>query len=130
MIHTEKEYQRAIKQVEATEKGTANQRTELLKKDMSADQIKRLLDPGLSLLEDMKDEGISINGLAQAIRVPANRISLIVNGKRGISADTAARLGRYFGTSPQYWLNIQNRFDLDSLDKAVIERDVIPKKAA
>ena len=56
MIHTEKEYQRAIKQVEATEKGTANQRAELLKKDMSADQIKRLLDPGLSLLEDMKDE--------------------------------------------------------------------------
>jgi hypothetical protein len=50
--------------------------------------------------------------------------------KRGITADTAARLGRYFGTSPQYWLNIQNRFDLDSLDKAVIERDVIPKKAA
>ena len=64
----------------------------------------------------MRDEGISINGLAQAIRVPANRISLIVNGKRGITADTAARLGRYFGTSAQYWLNIQNRFDLDSID--------------
>ena len=71
-----------------------------------------------------------ISGLAQAIRVPANRISLIVNGKHGITADTAARLGRYFGTSAQYWLNIQNRFDLDSLDKAVIERDVIPKQAA
>jgi addiction module HigA family antidote len=77
----------------------------------------------------LKDEGISINGLAQAIRVPANRTSLIVNGKRGITADTAARLGRYLGTSAQYWLNIQNRFDLDSLDKAAIERDVIPKKA-
>src|ERR1035437_7759173 len=88
------------------------------------------IHPGRILREDMKDEGISINGLAQAIRVPANRISLIVNGKRGVSAETAARLGRYFGTSPQYWLNIQNRFDLDSLDKAVIERDVIPKKAA
>ena len=88
------------------------------------------IHPGRILLEDMKDEQISINGLAQAIRVPANRISLIVNGRRGITADTAARLGRYFGTSAQYWLNIQNRFDLDSLDKAVIERDVIPKKAA
>lgn len=88
------------------------------------------IHPGRILLEDMRDEGISINGLAQAIRVPANRISLIVNEKRGITADTAARLGRYFGTSAQYWLNIQNRFDLDSLDKAVIERDVIPKKAA
>jgi addiction module HigA family antidote len=53
-----------------------------------------------------------------------------VNEKRGITADTAARLGRYFGTSPQYWLNIQNRFDLDSIDKAVMERDVIPKQAA
>ena len=92
------------------------------------------IHPGRILLEDMKedmkDEEISINGLAQAIRVPANRISLIVNEKRGITADTAARLGRYFGTSAQYWLNIQNRFDLDSLDKAMIERDVIPKKAA
>ena len=88
------------------------------------------IHPGRILLEDMKDEQISINGLAQAIRVPANRISLIVNEKRGITADTATRLARYFGTSAQYWLNIQNRFDLDCLDKAVIERDVIPKKAA
>jgi addiction module HigA family antidote len=86
--------------------------------------------PGRILLEDLKDEQISINGLARAIRVPPNRISLIVNEKRGITADTAARLGRHFGTSAQYWLNIQNRFDLDSLDHAVIERDVIPKQAA
>ena len=85
---------------------------------------------GKILFEDMRDEGISINGLAQAIRVPANRISLIVNGKRGITADTAARLGRYFGTSAQYWLNIQNRFDLDSIDQTAIERDVLPKQAA
>ena len=88
------------------------------------------VDPGKILLEDMKDEEISINGLAQAIRVPANRISLIVNEKRGITADTAARLGRYFGTSAQYWLNIQNRYDLDSLDLAAIDRDVLPKQAA
>ena len=88
------------------------------------------IHPGRILREDMSDEEISINGLAQAIRVPANRISLIVNEKRGITAGTAARLGRYFGTSAQYWLNIQNRFDLDSLDKAMIERDVIPKNAA
>jgi addiction module HigA family antidote len=87
------------------------------------------IHPGRILAEDMRDEQISINGLAQAIRVPANRISLIVNGKRGITADTAARLGRYFGTSAQYWLNIQNRFDLDSIDQARIERDVIPKQA-
>ena len=88
------------------------------------------IHPGKILLEDLKDEEISINRLAQAIRVPANRISLIVNQKRGITADTAARLARFFGTSAQYWLNIQNRFDLDSLDQAMIERDVIPKQAA
>jgi addiction module HigA family antidote len=73
------------------------------------------IHPGKVLLEDLRDEEISINGLARAIRVPANRISLIVNEKRSITADTAARLGRYFGTSAQYWLNIQNRFDLDSI---------------
>jgi addiction module HigA family antidote len=88
------------------------------------------IHPGRILLEDLKVEQISINGLARAIRVPPNRISLIVNEKRGITADTAARLGRHFGTSAQYWLNIQNRFDLDSLDHAVIEQDVIPKQAA
>jgi antitoxin HigA-1 len=88
------------------------------------------IHPGKILLEDMRDEGISINGLAQAIRVPANRISPIANGKRGITADTAARLGRYFGTSAQYWLNIQNRFDLDSIDQGAIKRDVLPKRAA
>jgi addiction module HigA family antidote len=88
------------------------------------------IHPGKILLEDMRDEEISINGLAQAIRVPANRISLIVNERRRITADTAARLGRYFGTSAQYWLNIQNRFDLDSIDRVAIERDVIPKQAA
>jgi addiction module HigA family antidote len=88
------------------------------------------IHPGKILFEDMRDEEISINGLARAIRVPANRISLIVNGKRGITADTAARLGRYFGTSAQYWLNIQNRFDLDSIDQHAIERDVLPKQAA
>ena len=60
------------------------------------------IHPGKILREDMRDEEIGINGLARAIRVPANRISLIVNEKRVITADTAARLGRYFGTSAQY----------------------------
>ena len=89
------------------------------------------IHPGRILLEDMRDEEISINRLAQLIRVPTNRISLIVNAKRGITADTAARLGRYFATPAQYWLNIQNRFDLDSdRPRPSIERDVLPKRAA
>lgn len=87
------------------------------------------IHPGTILLEDLRDEGISINALAKAIRVPANRISLIVNGKRSITADTAARLGRYFGTSPRYWMNIQNQYDLALIDEAAIERDVLPKSA-
>jgi addiction module HigA family antidote len=68
--------------------------------------------------------------MARAIRVPANRISRIVNEERGITADTAARLDRFFGTSAQYWLNIQNRYDLDSIDTAAIERDVIAHSSA
>ena len=88
------------------------------------------VDPGKILLEDMKDEEISTNGLAQAIRVPANRISLIVSGRRSITADTAARLAHYFGTSAQYWLNIQNRFDLDSIDHSRIDRGALPRRVA
>jgi len=87
------------------------------------------IHPGTVLLEDLKDEAISINALAQAIRVPANRISLIVNGKRSITADTATRLGRFFGTSPRYWLNIQNQYDLALVDEKTIEREVLPKSA-
>ena len=88
------------------------------------------IHPGKILLEDLKDDGISINKLAQSIRVPANRISLIVNAKRSITADTAARLGAFFGTSAQYWLNLQNQYDLACIDQDAIARDVIPHPAA
>lgn len=88
------------------------------------------IHPGKILLEDLKDEAVSINRLAQAIRVPANRISLIVNEKRSITADTAFRLGRFFGTSAVYWLNIQNRYDLACLDREAIQREVLPHIAA
>ena len=89
------------------------------------------IHPGEILREEfLSPLDMSANELALALRVPATRIHDIVNEKRGITADTAPRLGRYFGTSAQYWLNIQNRFDLDCIDWAVIERDVIPKQAA
>jgi addiction module HigA family antidote len=80
------------------------------------------IHPGKILLEDLKDEGVSINRLAQAIRVPANRISLIVNEKRSITADTAFRLAQFFRTSAEYWVNIQNRYDLACLDRETIQR--------
>jgi antitoxin HigA-1 len=84
------------------------------------------IHPGEILLEDLRDCGISINGLARAIGVAPNRIGQIVNGKRDITADTAVRLARYFGTSPQYWLNMQSHYDLRRIDQEAIARVVTP----
>ena len=71
------------------------------------------IHPGEILLEEfMKPLGISINKLARDIAVPPGRISAIVNGKRAITADTAMRLGRYFGTSPEVWMGLQTDYEL------------------
>ena len=71
------------------------------------------IHPGEILLEDfIKPLAISINKLARDIDVPPGRISNIVNGKRSITADTALRLGTYFGVSPELWLNLQTDYDL------------------
>ena len=71
------------------------------------------IPPGEILLEEfMKPLGISINALARDIHVPPNRVSEIVNGKRGITADTALRLSKYLGTSAGLWLGLQVEFDL------------------
>lgn len=65
------------------------------------------IHPGEILHEEfMKPMGVSINALAREIAVPPNRVSDIVNGKRGITADTALRLGKYFGVSPEVWLGL------------------------
>src|ERR1700694_2136463 len=69
--------------------------------------------PGEMLREEfMKPLGISINGLALELHVPVTRISQIVNERRGISADTALRLARHFGTSADFWMNIQKDYEL------------------
>ena len=71
------------------------------------------IPPGEILREEfMGPLGLSINSLARALAVPANRISGIVNGTRAISADTALRLGKYFGTSPEIWLDLQSDYEL------------------
>lgn len=71
------------------------------------------IHPGEILLEDfMKPLDISINRLARDIAVPPGRISAIVNGRRAISADTALRLGKYFGVSPEVWVGLQGDYDL------------------
>jgi len=70
--------------------------------------------PGEILLEDfMKPLGLTINKLALELRVPATRIGEIVHERRRISADTALRLARYFRTNPEFWLNLQNFYDLE-----------------
>jgi addiction module HigA family antidote len=89
--------------------------------------------PGEILLEDfMKPHHLSMNRLALDLRVPVTRIADIVAARRGISADTALRFARYFKTSPEFWVNLQTRYDLDvAEDKtlAEIERDVRPLEA-
>ncbi len=70
--------------------------------------------PGDVLLEDfMKPMGLSQNALARAIRVPPRRINEIVHGKRAVTADTAIRLAKVFGTSEQFWLGLQDSYDLE-----------------
>lgn len=89
--------------------------------------------PGEILAEDLRDAGISLNQLSRALRVPMNRISAIVNGKRSITAGTALRLARYFGTSPQYWMNLQTAYDLAHADRemrAQVNREVLPRQVA
>jgi addiction module HigA family antidote len=69
--------------------------------------------PGEVLSEEfLKPLDLSINALAIALRVPANRIGGIIKGKRSVSADTAMRLARYFGTTPEFWINLQAMHDL------------------
>jgi len=86
--------------------------------------------PGVVLLEDyLKPLGISQNEMARAMRVPANRIFEICKGTRNVTADTALRLSRAIGTTPEFWMNLQARYDLDvAQDKleSKIKQEVLP----
>jgi addiction module HigA family antidote len=91
------------------------------------------IHPGELLRDELGEIGVSLNELARALRVPMNRVSAIVNGKRAITVDTAMRLARYFGTSPQYWLNLQVAYDLEIAEEEIqpqIEKEVLPRTAA
>lgn len=79
----------------------------------------------------MEPVGLSVNALALALRVPATRILAIVKEKRRISPDTALRLARYFGTTPEFWMNLQTHYELalaEGETKQAIEREVIPRE--
>jgi len=77
--------------------------------------------PGEILREQMEEFQLSANGLATRIGVPANRISAILNGTRGITADTALRLGRCFGQTPEFWMNLQSTYDLVVAERAIVD---------
>ena len=81
-----------------------------------------LVHPGDCLRSVFENAGLSANAVALALRVPANRLTEILNGRRAITADTAMRLGRYFGTSAQMWMNLQARYDLEAAEAKLAER--------
>jgi len=91
------------------------------------------IHPGEILLEEfLKPMGMSAHQLAIALRVPATRISEIVNQNRGITASTALRLSRYFGTSPKFWLNLQASYELEVAEDRLgesIKREILPRTA-
>jgi addiction module HigA family antidote len=75
--------------------------------------------PGRLLRREIEARGLSANRLALDLGVPSGRITDILNGRRSITADTAVRLGRYFGNRPQFWIDLQSQYDI-----AVVERDL------
>lgn len=81
------------------------------------------IHPGEVLMEDfIEGFGITQHKLAVSIGVPPRRINEIVHGKRAITADTALRLGRYFGVEPQFWLNLQGRYELELAQERVADQ--------
>ena len=73
---------------------------------------RRVIHPGEHLSEELRELGLSAAELARRLKVPTNRVTSILNGQRGISGDTALRLAHFFGTSPEFWLNLQKLYEL------------------
>ena len=87
--------------------------------------------PGEVLREEyLLPLGLSARALAKELDVPANRLTEIMRGTRDVSADTAIRLGRYFGTDPRFWLNLQTAYDLSKAEKAHSYKKIVPRTAA
>jgi antitoxin HigA-1 len=93
----------------------------------------RPIHPGEVLRGEMEEVGLSARALAKVLRVPANRVTAILNELRAVTADTALRLARYFGTTPEFWLNLQAACDLRRAEVTAgkkIHRQVIPRAVA
>jgi len=87
--------------------------------------------PGEVLREEyLVPLGLSARALAKELDVPPNRLTEIMRGTRDVTADTAIRLGRYFGTDPRFWLNLQAAYDLSEAEKAHSYRKIVPRTAA
>ena len=92
----------------------------------------RPVHPGKLLADELHELGLTARAFAAALKVPHNRISAILNGQRGISADTALRLAVYFGSEPQFWMNLQQAYDLKTTEAAkgaTIRKQVRPRAA-
>ena len=88
------------------------------------------IHPGEHLAEELSALGLSAAELARQLDVPVNRITSILNGQRGVTADTALRLGHWFGTSAEFWLNLQKLYELRLAEREVGERiSKLPKRA-
>lgn len=82
------------------------------------------IHPGEHLAEELQDIGVSARELARELKVPVTRVTEILRGRRGISGDTALRLGRYFQVSPDFWMNLQKLYELD-----LARREIEPELA-
>ncbi|HET9586366.1 MAG TPA: HigA family addiction module antitoxin [Bradyrhizobium sp.] len=88
------------------------------------------IHPGEHLAEELRELGMSAAELSRQIDVPVNRITGIIHGQRGITADTALRLGHWFGTSPQFWMNLQQNYELRLAESQVGAKiAVLPRRA-
>lgn len=100
---------------------------------MNARNRMRPVHPGEILREELDELGISANALSKALGVPVNRVTMILNGQRGVTADTALRLARYFGSTPQVWLNLQKTWELRCAEiesSHTIDKCVKPRQTA
>jgi addiction module HigA family antidote len=89
------------------------------------------IHPGEHLAEELRELGISAAELSRQIDVPVNRITGIIHGQRGITADTALRLGHWFGTSPQFWMNLQQNYELRLAESQIGAKiAVLPRRAS
>lgn len=88
------------------------------------------IHPGAMIKADwLADYGLTQYALANALRIPHSRLTDIINGRRGITADTALRLARFYGNSAQFWLNLQSQYDLEVTDATRINTEVTPLAA-